>query len=263
MKKTFAIFNKELKSFFYSPMAYVVIGLFTALTGYFFYSILEWFVRESFIATMQAQQYAQYGQRPRIFNVNLQVIGRYFGTLSFLSLIVLPLITMRLFSEEKKQGTIELLYTSPLTNVQIILGKYFAGLVFYFVLLIPTILFQSLLFMYGDPEFLPVISGYIGLLFIGSTFISLGLFISTLTENQIIAAIGGFALSLFLWVVGYGANIAGPTLAPFFKYISILTHFEDFAQGVIDSSHVAYYVLFSFVGVYLSLKSIESIKWRA
>jgi gliding motility-associated transport system permease protein len=263
MKKTFAIFIKELKSFFYSPMAYVVIGLFTALTGYFFYSILSWFVEQSFIATMQAQQYAQYGQKPPTFNVNLQVIRGYFGTLAFLSLIILPLITMRLFSEEKKQGTVELLFTSPISSLNIILGKYFAGLAFYFVLLIPTILFQSLLFAYGNPELLPVISGYIGLMFLGSAFVSVGLFISTMTENQIIAAIGGFALSLFLWVIGFGANIAGPTLAPLLEYISILNHFEDFAQGVIDSSHIAYYVLFSFMGVYLSLKSVESLKWRA
>ncbi len=263
MIKTIAIYKKELKSFFYSPMAYVVIGLFTALTGYFFYSILSWFVEQSFIATMQAQQYAQYGQRPPKFNVNLQVIRGYFGTLAFLALIILPLITMRLFSEEKKQGTIELLYTTPVSSLQIVLGKFFAGLSFYFVLLIPTILFQSLLFAYGNPEFLPVLSGYIGLMFIGSAFISVGLFISTLTENQIIAAIGGFALSLFLWVIGFGVNIAGPTLAPLFEYISILNHFEDFAQGVIDSSHIAYYLLFSFLGIYLSLKSIESNKWRA
>ena len=96
----------------------------------------------------------------------------------------------------------------------------------------------------------------------GSAFISAGLFISTTTENQIIAAIGGFALSLFLWVVGWGSNYVGPTLSPFFEYISIINHFEDFAQGVIDSSHVGYYILFTFFGIYLSLKSIESVKWR-
>ena len=260
MTKTYAIYKKELKSFFYSPMAYVVIALFTALTGYFFFNILSWFVEQSFIATMQAQQYRQ---MPPKFNVNLQVIRGYLGTLAFISLFVLPIITMRLFSEEKKQGTDELLFTSPISSLHIVLGKFFAGLSFYFVLLIPTILFQALLFVYGNPDFLPVVSGYIGLLLMGSAFISVGLFISTTTENQIIAAIGGFALALFLWVVGWGASFAGPTFAPVLEYISIITHFEDFAQGVIDSSHVAYYILFSFVGIYLSLKSIESTKWRA
>lgn len=259
MKKTLAIFEKELKSIFYSPMAYVVIAVFTALTGVFFYLYLSNFVEAAFMDQMRAQQYRQ---MPQKFNVNLMLIRPYFWNIALISIFTLPAITMRLFSEEKKQGTVELLYTTPISSVQIILGKFFAGLAFYAVLLIPTIFFQSLLFMYGNPELLPVISGYIGLLFLGSAFISVGLFISTLTENQIIAAIGGFALSLFLWVVGWGASYAGPTLAPVLEYISIINHFEDFAQGVIDSAHVAYYVLFSFVGIYLSLKSIESVKWR-
>ncbi len=259
MKKTIAIFEKELKSFFYSPMAYVVIAVFTALAGVFFYLYLSNFVEAAFMDQIRSQQYRQ---MPQKFNVNLMLIRPYFWNIALISIFTLPAITMRLFSEEKKQGTLELLYTTPVSSVQIILGKFFAGLAFYAVLLIPTILFQSLLFTYGNPELLPVISGYIGLLFLGSAFISVGLFISTLTENQIIAAIGGFALSLFLWVVGWGASYAGPTLAPVLEYISIVNHFEDFAQGVIDSTHVAYYVIFSFVGIYLSLKSIESVKWR-
>ncbi len=259
MKKTIAIFEKELKSFFYSPMAYVVIAVFTALAGVFFYLYLSNFVEAAFMDQIRSQQYRQ---MPQKFNVNLMLIRPYFWNIALISIFTLPAITMRLFSEEKKQGTLELLYTTPVSSVQIILGKFFAGLAFYAVLLIPTILFQTLLFTYGNPELLPVISGYIGLLFLGSAFISVGLFISTLTENQIIAAIGGFALSLFLWVVGWGASYAGPTLAPVLEYISIVNHFEDFAQGVIDSTHVAYYVIFSFVGIYLSLKSIESVKWR-
>jgi ABC-2 type transport system permease protein len=259
MKKTIAIFNKELKSFFYSPMAYVVIAVFTALTGVFFYLYLSNFVETAFRSQIMAQQYRQ---MPQKMNVNLMLIRPYFWNIALIALFTLPAITMRLFSEEKKQGTIELLYTTPISSIQIVLGKFMAGLAFFAVLLIPTILFQSLLFLYGDPELLPVISGYIGLLFLGSAFIAMGLFISTTTENQIIAAIGGFALSLFLWVVGWGASYAGPTLAPLLEYISIINHFEDFSQGVIDSSHVAYYVLFAFAGIYMSLKSIESIKWR-
>jgi len=259
MRKTIAIFEKELKSFFYSPMAYVVIAVFTALTGVFFYLYLSNFVETAFRAEIMAQQYRQ---MPQKMNVNLMLIRPYFWNIALIALFTLPAITMRLFSEEKKQGTIELLYTTPISSMQIVLGKFFAGLAFFAVLLIPTILFQSLLFVYGEPELLPVVSGYIGLLLLGSSFIAMGLFISTTTENQIIAAIGGFALSLFLWIVGWGASYAGPTLAPFLEYISIINHFEDFAQGVIDSSHVAYYVLFSFVGIYMSLKSIESIKWR-
>ena len=121
---------------------------------------------------------------------------------------------------------------------------------------------MALLFVYGDPDFLPVLSGYIGLILLSSAFVALGLFISTLTENQIIAAIGGFALSLFLWIIGWGATFAGATIKPVLEYLSILVHFEDFAQGVIDSTNVSYYLIITIFGLYLSLKSIESVKWR-
>ena len=259
MKKTIAIFEKEFKSFFYSPMAYIVIAVFTALTGIFFYLYLSSFVEAVFRDQMMAQQYRQ---MPQKFNVNLMLIRPYFWNIALISLFTLPAITMRLFSEEKRQGTDELLFTTPITNVQIVLGKFFAGLAFYVVLLLPTMFFQALLFQYGNPEFLPVLSGYIGLIFLGSAFISLGLFISSTTENQIIAAIGGFALSLILWVIGWGASYVGQSLSPVLEYISIINHFEDFAQGVIDSTHVVFYLLFTFFGLYLSLKSIESVKWR-
>jgi ABC-2 type transport system permease protein len=259
MRKTLAVFEKEFKSFFYSPMAYIVIAFFTILAGLFFYLYLSSFIESAMRDQVMSQQYQQMPQR---FNVNLMLIRPYFWNIALISLFILPAVTMRLYSEEKKQGTIELLYTAPLTSLQIIIGKFFAGLAFYVVLLIPTMFFQSLLFVYGDPEFLPVLSGYLGLLLLGSAFISIGLFISTMTENQIIAAIAGFATSLLLWLIGWGANYTGPVFAPILQYVSIITHFEDFAQGIIDSTHVIYYILFSCLGIYLSLKSIESIKWR-
>ena len=260
MKAISAIFNKEFKLFFYSPIAYVILALFTALTGVFFYLYLSSFVEAAFMDMIRSQQYRM---APQKFNVNLMLIRPYFWNIALISLFTLPLITMRLFSEEKRQGTVELLYTSPITPTQIIVGKFLAGLAYYVVLLLPTMFFHAILFMYGDPEFMPVLSGYIGLILMGASFISMGLFISTLTENQIIAAIGGFAAALLLWVIGWGSSFAGPTLAPILSYVSIITHFEDFAQGVIDTQHIAYYILFSFTGIYLSLKSIESVKWRA
>lgn len=260
MRATFAIFWKEFKSYFYSPIGYVILALFTALTGVFFYLYLSSFVQAIFMDMIRAQQYRM---APQKFNVNLMLIRPYFWNIALISLFTLPLITMRLYSEEKRLGTVELLYTTPITPTQIIIGKFLAGLAFYIVLLIPTMIFNGLLFIYGNPEFLSVLSGYIGLILLGSAFISVGLFISTTTENQIIAAIGGFGLSLLLWVVGWGANFAGPTLKPILNYISIINHFEDFAQGVIDTEHLAYYILFCFFGLYISVKMIESVRWRA
>lgn len=259
MKKTYAIFQKELKHFFYSPIAYIVIAAFTIITGFFFYLYLSQFVEMAFMDMIRSQQFRT---QPQKFNINLQLIRPFFWNLALISLFVLPLVTMRLYSEEKKSGTVELLYTTPPTVANIVLGKFFAGLVFYFIMLIPTIVFQIILFIYGEPEFGPVLSGYLGLFLLGSAFISGGLFISSLTENQIIAAIGGFGLSLLLWVIGAAVNFSGETLKPVLEYISIIMHFEDFAQGVIDSQHIIYYVLFSAFGIFLTFKSVESMRWR-
>lgn len=260
MQATLAIYNKEFRSFFYSPMAYIILAFFTVLTGLFFYFNLSGFVEACMRSDMMAQQYRM---GPQPMNVNLMLIRGYFWNIALISLFTLPAITMRLYSEEKRLGTVELLYTAPITPTQIILGKYMAGLALYIVMLIPTMLFMAFLYMYGSPDFMPILSGYIGLLMLGSAFIAIGIFISTTTENQIIAAIGGFAVSLLLWLMGMGASFAGPSLAPVLEYISIITHFEDFSQGVIDTGHIIYYFLFTFVGLYFSLKLIESVKWRA
>lgn len=259
MRKTYAIFQKELKHFFYSPIAYIVIAAFTIITGLFFYLYLSQFVEMAFMDMIRSQQFRT---APQKFNINLQLIRPYFWNVALISLFVLPLVTMRLYAEEKKNGTVELLYTTPPTVGNIVIGKFLAGITFYVIMLIPTMVFQLILFIYGDPEFGPVLSGYLGLLLLGSAFISGGLFISSLTENQIIAAIGGFGLSLLLWVIGWGANFSGETLKPVLEYLSIINHFEDFAQGVIDTQHAFYYILFSAVGIYLTFKSVESVKWR-
>lgn len=259
MKKTFAIFQKELKHFFYSPIAYIVIAAFVVITGLFFYLYLSQFVEMAFMDMMRSQQFRT---QPQKFNINLQLIRPFFWNLALISLFVLPLVTMRLYAEEKRNGTVELLYTTPPSVGNIVIGKLLAGIVFYLIMLAPTAVFQLLLFIYGDPELGPVISGYLGLILLGSAFISAGLFISSLTENQIIAAVGGFGLSLLLWIVGWGANFSGPGMKVVLDYLSIINHFEDFAQGVIDTQHVFYYILFCAVGVYLTFRSVESVKWR-
>jgi len=260
MKAAFAIFQREFKSFFYSPVGFIILAIFTLLTGYFFYSSMAWFINTSFMSDMQAQQFRM---QPRAFNVNEMLLRPFLGTIALISLFVLPVVTMRLYSDEKRTGTVELLYTTPITPTQIIAGKYLAGITFFFTLLIPTIIFHLVVFIAGDPEFWPIVSGYLGLFLMGSAFISAGLFISTTTDSQIIAAIGGFALSLILWIIGFGASMSGSLLSEILNYISIINHFDDFAKGVIDTSHIAYYVLFTFTGLFFSYKMVESAKWRA
>ncbi|GAB4180434.1 MAG: gliding motility-associated ABC transporter permease subunit GldF [Calditrichia bacterium] len=260
MKKMFVIAKREFKSYFYSPVGYIVLGLFVILTGIFYYLYLNTFVDMCLQASFYEQQYR--GMRQTL-NVNFHMIRPYIYNVAIISIFIIPLISMRLFAEEKKQGTIELLFTNPVTLNQIIIGKFMAGLFFYGILLLAPFLYILLLYFFGTPEIMPVISAFIGLFLMGSVILAFGLFISSLTENQIVAAAGAFAVSLLLWIIGWGASYSGPVLGKFFEYMSVINHFEDFAQGVLDTSHFAYYVLFTIFGLYLSRFSLDSVKWRS
>ena len=177
-------------------------------------------------------------------------------------LLVFPLITMRTYSEEKRSGTIELLLTSPLTDVEIILGKFLGAMLLYASMLAITSIHMGILFYYGDPEWKPIATGYLGLLLMGGCFLSLGLFISSLTKNQIVAAMATFAVFLMLWVINWIGESAGPTTQAIVSYLSITEHFDDFARGIIDTKHVVYYLSFITFGLFLTAKSVDSERWR-
>ena len=259
MRNVWNIFVKEIQSYFVSPIAYVVIALFLLISGVFFYLILSSFIEFAFRATMQA---AQFRQPPPIVNVNQMVIRPLFVNMSVITLFMLPMLTMRLFAEEKKSGTIELLFTSPVTNWQIILGKFAAGFVLYTAMVFGTAVFHIVMFKYGKPEFKPVLSGYLGLLLMGAGTVALGGLISSFTENQIIAAVGTFSAMMLLWVIGFIGNYAGPTLGGLLTYLSIIEHFDDFSKGVIDTRHIVFYLSLAFFGLYATYQSLESGKWR-
>jgi len=171
---------------------------------------------------------------------------------------------MATFADEKRRGTMELLLTSPITNLQVILGKFLASLSFFAVMLLPTLLYVLFVVIYSSPKMTwgPILSGYLGLLLLGGSLISLGIFISTLTENQIVAATVTFGAFLILWVIDLSARSGGTTLQEVFSYLSILNHFEDFSKGVIDTSSLIIYASFIFLGLFLTFRSIESLRWR-
>ena len=172
MRNIWTIARKEMSSYFHSPIAYIVLAVFSVIFGFFFYSILSMFVRQS----LTAAQYAQmYGQAMPPLNVNEMVIRPLLRTVSFISLFLIPMITMRLFAEEKKTGTIELLMTSPLTDIQIILGKFLAALMLYASLLGLSFLYLLILFRYGNPDAKPLLAAYLGLLLLGSCLLAMGL----------------------------------------------------------------------------------------
>jgi len=195
-------------------------------------------------------------------NVNERLIRPLLQNASVLVLFLLPMITMRTYSEEKRSGTIELLLTSPVTDAEIILGKFVGAVGLFAALLGVTVLYVGVLFGLGDPEWRPVLSGYLGLLLLGSCFLSMGLFISSTTKNQMVAGAATFVIALMFWIINWFADSAGPTIGPILNYLSITQHFDDFAKGVIDTKHVVFYLSFIAFGLFLTLKSVDSERWR-
>ena len=252
MSNVFAIAQKELRSYFTSPVGYVITGLFALLFGWFFYNYLNYFVRAS-------EQMMMGGGTP---NVNQHMISGLLQNAAVIILFVMPMITMRTYAEEKRSGTIELLLTSPVSDVQIILGKFFGAMGLYAAMLGVTVLYISILFFLGNPEWKPVVAGYLGLLLMGGCFISVGLLVSSLTKNQIVAGIATFAVFLFLWVINWMGENAGPTAREIVNYLSITEHFTDFARGIVDTKHLVYYLSFITFGLFLTAKSVDSERWR-
>jgi ABC-2 type transport system permease protein len=173
------------------------------------------------------------------------------------------MITMRLFAEEKRTGTIELLATSPIRDLEIIVGKWLAAMVLYGCLLLFTALNFAFLFRYGNPDWKPLAVGYLGLLLQAGALLAIGTFISTLTKNQIIAGAATFGVCLLLWVLGWVSGYERATWARVLSYMSVMTHFESFDRGVIDSKDAVFYITVIFLGLFFTARSLESLRWRS
>jgi ABC-2 type transport system permease protein len=253
MRNIAAIAQRELNAYFSSPIAYVLIGFFALLFGWFFYVPLAYFEQQSMQAGMNPGQ---------ALNINQMLVGPTLMNTTVIMLFLFPLITMRTYAEEKRSGTIELLLTSPITDVQIILGKFIGAMSLYAAMLAVTTIHMAILFIFGDPEWKPIATGYLGLLMMGGCFLSLGLFISSLTKNQIVAAMATFAVFLMLWVINWIGTFVGPTTQSILAHLSLTDHFDDFAKGIIDTKHVIYYLSFMAFGLFLTAKSVDSERWR-
>jgi ABC-2 type transport system permease protein len=239
MRNTWTICAKELRSYFVSPIAYLLLTMFALIFGFFFWNALGYFVIE--------------GMEMQLLLSNVSVVGLFF----------IPMITMRLFAEEKRSGTIELLATSPIRDIEVILGKWLAALILYACLLFFTALNFAFLFRYGHPDWKPLLVGYLGLLLQAGTLLALGTFISTLTKNQIIAGAATFGVCLLLWVLEWTSGYESATWAHVLGYLSVITHFDSFARGVIDSKDVIFYLSGIFLGLFFTARSMESLRWRS
>ncbi len=255
MRNIWTICRKELGTYFASPIAYLLLTMFGVIFGFFFFNALGYFV----MAGMEMQLRGE----TMPMNVNEQIIRPLLSNVGVISLFFIPMITMRLFAEEKRSGTIELLATSPVRDVEVILGKWFAALILYACLLLFTALNFAFLFLYGNPDWKPLAVGYLGLLLQGGLLLAIGTFISTLTRNQIIAGAATFGVCILLWVFEWVSGYESATWATVLAYLSVITHFESFARGVIDSKDVIFYLTGIFLGLFITARSMESLRWRS
>jgi len=256
MTGIWAVIRKELTVYFSTPIFYITGFFFLVLGGYFFYSNTVYYSLLSF-------QGAQNPQLAAMLNPHQMIFRPLLGTLAIIFLMMVPLLTMRLLAEEKRSGTAELLFTYPLKDWAVILGKFFAALLVYAVLLLFTVSYTAVFASFARLDWGPILSGYLGLILLGGACLSLGLFASSLTENQIIAAVVAFGLLLLFWLIGWQAELGASGFGGFFADLSMLEHFENFIRGVIDTKDLVYYLSFIYFFLFLTKRQLESRRWRA
>jgi ABC-2 type transport system permease protein len=259
MRSVWILFRREMRSYFVSPVAYTILVAFLVLSGWYFRNLLIAFV---IYASRMTEQAEMLQQMPPPMNVNLRVARLWFSFAGQLLLFLAPIITMRLLAEERATGRLDLLLSAPITDLQLVLGKFLAGVALVLLFLAPTAVYPAILFAYGNPELGPILAGYLGLLLLTLALIGLGLAVSSLTANQIVAAAGSFGLVIMLWAIGLVSGGEGTSWGTALSYVSLLEHFSDFASGVIETRHIVYYLSFAGFMLFLTLRAVESQRWR-
>ena len=255
MRMTWIIAKRDLGSFFNSPIFYVVTTVFLIIYSFMFFNILNFFSFQSF----QARQLQAMGMN---LNLNEMVVEPSLQNMSVILLMIIPIITMRSFADEKKMKTFRLLLSSPVHLREIILGKFLACMIVVAVMILISSYSVGFLFLLGEPEPGPVVTGYLGVLLMAGCFVSVGIFASSLTDNQIVAAVLTFGFSLFMWVIGWGAQAAGSTTGQVLQYLSIVDHLERFLKGLVNTSDLVYYLSFILFNLFLCHRVLDSNRWR-
>lgn len=253
--RVWPIFKKEMRLYFTSPVAYVVLTIFLVIAGWFFYNIFAFF-------TLASMQSAMNPAMARDLNVTDSVMRPLVSNISVILLLLMPLVTMRLFAEERRSGTIELLLTYPVRDGAVLVGKYLAALALYALMLALTLLYPGIIVYFARLEWGPLATAYVGLLLMGGTFIAVGIFASSLTENQIVASITTFGILLIMWIIGWSADYVGGVWGKALQHLSIAEHNDNFAKGVLDTKDVVYYLNFIALALFLTLRSLEARRWK-
>jgi len=256
-----AIVQKEWRHYFGSPIAWVGLFVWTVLFGIFFFFSFTFFLDYSM---RTAQQAMEYGGGMKL-SLNEMLIRPVLQNMSVVALFITPMLTMRLLAEEKRQGTMELLATSPLRDFEIVLGKFLAAAGLYGLMILSGLMNVLLIYVYAParPEWKPILTGSLALLLLGCCFIAAGLVISALTKNQIIAGIVAFCLFLGLWTLGWAEDPAASPIMKGVAYLGVTTHMEDLMKGVIDTKDVIFYLSFIGFGLFVTQQVLESQRWRA
>ena len=241
MRNVMILTRRELSSYFVSPIAYVVIGLFVAATGFFFASPV--------IGSFQTGGPAD--------------MDWTFKVVPFILVLLIPVLAMRALAEEQGSGTIETLLTAPVTDVEVVLGKWLGCWLVYLVMLAPTALYLVAIATFGNPDYGPIASGYIGLALLGALYVAISLWASSLTRNQVIAAVIGIALLALLgWMAPIIGSVAPPPYRMIAQQLSIPAHADDFRSGVVDLTQIIYFVVFTAYMLFFTVKILESRRWR-
>jgi ABC-2 type transport system permease protein len=260
MKGMYAVYRKDMSHYFVSPVAYIIVAVFLILAAYFFTQLLAVYIQRAFEASFEEGQFGG----GAAFDVPSLVMRSFFGVLSTLLLFLTPMLTMSVYAEERRRGTMELLMTSPVTDLQIVLGKFFASLTLLVIMLLPTAIGFAYMLRHSEPggPWRVLGSEYLGVLLLGAALLALGSFFSSITESQLIAAMLSFGAILLLWVLDFGTQAASSAWGSTLEYLSVFRHYDDFTRGVIDTSNVIFYLSFIFLGVFLTVRSVDSMRWR-
>lgn len=251
-----AIYRRELQSYFASPLAYVVAGIFWLLSGLFFVFILN--------VTIQRTAYADAAGLQGAIDAPYQFLQSFLGILSSIALFILPILSMSLYAEERKRGTLELLATSPVTNWAVAIGKLLGVLTFFITLLLPMLIYEAIVLSATNPPLSPwvIISGHLGLILLAAAVLSLGMFVSSLTDSTILAAIFTFALILFLWIIDAVGQQIGGVLGAVFGHLSLLKHYSNLSQGILDSSSLILFGSYIVLGIFLTAQSVNVFRFQ-
>ncbi len=255
MKNLLPFIKKELRAHFYSPIAYIVAGVFLGLIGYFFFSSVQGF-------SMQAIQISGSGRDLSGFNPTNIIMKGLFRSMGTIFILLTPLITMRLIAEEKRARTMELLMTSPLNITTILTGKYIAALIIYAIIILSTLYIPLTIEYFSTVSWGHLFSAYVGLILLGMAMISIGVFCSSVTDKQVIAAVLTIGVLILFWFVGGVIGGHSEDISKIMRELSLFGHFENLYSGLLDTRDVVYLISFTTVILFLSHRVLESSRWK-